>query len=61
MMIMQQTTPSARIEQLRKSVNDQIYMRAAVHRIAHVLSSKLVDMSRREGSSNERQRKRGGF
>jgi len=61
MMILQQAKDSARIEQLRKSINDRSYVHAAVYRIALVLSNGLVDMSHGEGSKNERQRKRGRF
>jgi len=59
MMIMEQTTGSTRIEQLRKSINDRDYVHAAIHRIAMVLSNRLVGVSHREGNRNEGQRKRG--
>jgi len=56
-MIMEQTLSSTRLEQLRKSINDENYLYAAVQRIALVLSNELMDMSQKEGRYNERQRK----
>jgi len=59
MMIMEQTSSSKRIDQLRKSINNSDYVHAAIQRIAMVLSNRLVDISHGEGNHNERQRKRG--
>jgi len=56
-MIMEQTMSSTRLEQLRKSINDEDYLYAAIQRIALVLSNELMDMSQKEGRFNERQRK----
>ncbi len=56
-MIMEQTMSSTRLEQLRKSINDENYLYAAIQRIALVLSNELMDMSQKEGRYNERQRK----
>jgi hypothetical protein len=56
-MTMEQTLSSTRLEQLRKSINDENYLHAAIQRIAHVLSNELMDMSQKEGRYNERQRK----
>jgi len=56
-MIMEQTMSSNRLEQLRKSINDENYLYAAIQRIALVLSNELMDMSQKEGRYNERQRK----
>jgi len=56
-MIMEQTISSTRLEQLRKSINDENYLYAAIQRIAIVLSNELMDMSQKEGRYNERQRK----
>jgi hypothetical protein len=56
-MIMEQTLSSTRLEQLRKSINDENYLYAAIQRIALVLSNELMDMSQKEGRYNERQRK----
>jgi hypothetical protein len=56
-MTMEQTMSSTRLEQLRKSINDEDYLFAAIQRIALVLSNELMDMSQKEGRYNERQRK----
>jgi len=56
-MTMEQTLSSNRLEQLRKSINDENYLHAAIQRIALVLSNELMDMSQKEGKYNERQRK----
>jgi hypothetical protein len=56
-MTMEQTMSSTRLEQLRKSINDEAYLYAAIQRIALVLSNELMDMSQKEGRYNERQRK----
>jgi hypothetical protein len=56
-MTMEQTLSSTRLEQLRKSINDEAYLYAAIQRIALVLSNELMDMSQKEGRYNERQRK----
>jgi hypothetical protein len=56
-MTMEQTMSSARLEQLRKSINDENYLYAAIQRIALVLSNELMDISQKEGRFNERQRK----
>jgi len=57
MITMEQTLSSTRLEQLRKSINDEDYLYAAIQRIAVVLSNELMDMSQKEGRYNERQRK----
>jgi hypothetical protein len=58
MITMEQTLSSTRLEQLRKSINDEDYLYAAIQRIAIVLSNELMDMSQqKEGRYNERQRK----
>jgi hypothetical protein len=57
MMIMEHTISSTRVEQLRKRINDEDYLYAAIQRIAMVLSNELIDMSQ-GGRYNERQRKR---
>jgi len=56
-MTMEQTMSSTRLEQLRKSINDEDYLYTAIQRIAVVLSNELMDMSQKEGRYNERQRK----
>jgi hypothetical protein len=58
-MTMEQTMSSTRLEQLRKSINDEDYLYAAIQRIALVLSNELMDMSQKEGRFNERQWKGG--
>ena len=58
MMIMEQTMSSTRVEQLRKRINDEDYLCAAIQRIALVLSNELIGMSQGGGRYNERQRKR---
>ncbi|MCL2043746.1 MAG: hypothetical protein FWG89_06370 [Treponema sp.] len=55
---MEQNLSSSRLEQLRKRINDQEYMYAAIQRLALVLSNELVSMSQGGGRYNERQRKR---
>ena len=60
MMIMEQTLSSTRVEQLRKRINDEDYLYAAIQRIAMVLSNELMDMAQSRGRYNERQRKRPG-
>jgi len=57
-MTMEQTISSTRVEQLRKRINDEDYLYAAIQRIAMVLSNELIDMSQGGGRYNERQRKR---
>ena len=56
-MIMEQTLNSARLEQLRHRINDEDYLRAAIQRLALVLSNELIGLTQ-EGSRYERQRKR---
>jgi hypothetical protein len=58
MMIVEDALSPARLEQLRKCINDKEYVYAAIHRIAFVLSNELMNMSPEGGSYNERQRKK---
>ena len=58
MMTLGQTLNSSRLEQLRKRINDEDYVYAAIQRLAMVLSNELVDMTQSGGRYNERQRKR---
>jgi hypothetical protein len=58
MMTTEQTISSTRVEQLRKRINDENYLYAAIQRIAMVLSNELIDMSQGGGRYYERQRKR---
>ena len=48
---------SKRLELLQRRINDEDYLRAAIHRMAHVLSRELIEITM-EGGQNERQRKR---
>ena len=57
MMIMEHSLSSTKVEQLRRRINDEDYLYAAIQRIAMVLSNELIDMSQ-GGRYNERQRKR---
>ena len=67
-MIMEQTLNSAnpdyiqnmwsdKVELLRRRINDEDYLHAAIQRLALVLSNELMNITR-EGKSHERQRKR---
>ena len=58
MMVTEHTVSSARLELLRKRINDKDYMHAAIQRLALILSNELVDMSQGGGSYNEWQRQR---
>jgi hypothetical protein len=49
-------SPASRIETLRKKIDNDEYLYAAIQRIAQVLSNELVDISQ-GGTYNERQRK----
>ncbi|MCL2608381.1 MAG: hypothetical protein FWD94_00530 [Treponema sp.] len=57
-MIIGEAAGSERIERLRKDIDDRDYVRAAIQRIALVLSDGLIERARKEGR-HERQRKRG--
>ena len=46
-----------RLELLQRRINDEDYLRAAIHRMALVLSKELMEITM-EGRQNERQRKR---
>ena len=48
---------SSRVEFLRRRINDENYLHAAIQRLAFVLSNELVEITT-EGRYNERQRKR---
>jgi hypothetical protein len=48
---------SRRLELLQRCINDEDYLRAAIQRMALVLSKELMDITM-EGGQNERQRKR---
>jgi hypothetical protein len=46
-----------RLELLRRRVNDENYLNAAIQRLALVLSNEIMDITH-EGGCHERQRKR---
>ena len=48
---------SSKLEQLRRRINDEDYLHAAIQRLALVLSNELINMTK-EGTRFERQRKR---
>ena len=56
-MMMERATSSVKLEQLRRRINDEDYLHAAIHRLALVLSNELMDMTQ-EGVRHERRRKR---
>jgi len=49
--------PDLRLELLRRRVNDEKYLNAAIQRLALVLSNEIMDITH-EGGCHERQRKR---
>jgi hypothetical protein len=59
-MTAQQAAGSQRIEELRKRIDSHEYVRAAIQRLAHVLSSGLIDIEHGKGGDSERRRKRRG-
>jgi len=57
-MILEQALDGAdKLELLRQRINDENYLRAAIQRLALILSNELMEISS-EGGQNERQRKR---
>ena len=56
-MIMEQALNLNRLETLRRRINDEDYLHAAIQRLALVLSKELMDMTQ-EGTRHERQHKR---
>jgi hypothetical protein len=55
--MIEQALNAKRLESLRRRINDENYLHAAVQRIALVLSNELMEITT-EGGRNERQRKR---
>jgi len=51
------TNSDSRLELIRRRINDEDYLRAAIQRLALVLSNEIIDVTQ-EGGCNERQRKR---
>ena len=56
-MIIEQALNSQKLESLRRRINDEDYLHAAIQRLALVLSKELMDMTQ-EGVRHERQWKR---
>ena len=56
-MMMERALSPIKLEQLRRRINDEDYLHAAIHRLALVLSNELMDMTQ-EGVRHERRRKR---
>jgi len=52
-----QTLNAKRLDLLRRRINDENYLHAAIQRLALVLSNELMEITS-EGGRNERQRKR---
>jgi len=55
--MIEQALNSEKLELLRRRINDEDYLHAAIQRLALVMSNELMDMTQ-EGANNERQRKR---
>jgi hypothetical protein len=53
----EQTLNSQRLETLRRRINDEDYLYAAIQRLALILSNELMGLTM-EGKRHERQRKR---
>ena len=56
-MMMERTLNSNKLEQLRRRINDEDYLHAAIQRLALVMSNELMEMTQ-EGVRHERRRKR---
>jgi hypothetical protein len=56
-MMIEQALNTKKLEALRQRINDENYLRAAIQRLALVMSNELMEISS-EGGRNERQRKR---
>ncbi|MCL2065895.1 MAG: hypothetical protein FWG99_00325 [Treponema sp.] len=56
-MMVGQALSSVKLEQLRRRINDEDYLHAAVQRLALVLSKELMDITQ-EGVKHERRRKK---
>jgi len=55
--MIEQALNSKELELLRRRINDEDYLQAAIQRLALVLSNELMELTM-EGGCNERQRKR---
>jgi hypothetical protein len=56
-MMIEQSLNNKKLELLKRRINDEDYLRAAIQRLAFVMSNELMDISS-EGGRNEQQRKR---
>jgi len=56
-MMLEQALNTQRLELIRRRINDDNYLHAAIQRLALVLSNELMEITT-EGGHNERQRKR---
>jgi len=56
-MMKEQALNSKRLELLRRRINDENYLSAAIQRMALILSNELMEIST-EGGRHERQRKK---
>jgi len=56
-MMIEQALNTPRLELLRRRINDDNYLHAAIQRLALVLSNELMEITT-EGGRHERQRKR---
>ena len=55
--MIEQALSSQKLETLRRRINDEDYLHAAIQRLALVMSNELMELTM-EGRRNERQRKR---
>jgi hypothetical protein len=55
--MIEQALTSKELELLRRRINDENYLHAAIQRLALILSNELMDITQ-EGVRHERQRKR---
>ena len=55
--MIEQALNSQKLETLRRRINDEDYLHAAIQRLALVMSNELMELTM-EGRRNERQRKR---
>jgi hypothetical protein len=55
--MIEQSLDSKSIEIIRRRINDEEYLNAAIQRLALVMSKELMEMTQ-EGMRHERQRKR---
>jgi len=55
--MIEQTLSPTELESLRRHINDEDYLQAAIQRLALVLSNEMMELTM-EGGCNERQRKR---